>query len=376
MDRMNAMGKPRRVIIAVTDLFLPNGLVTASRNLADALTASGYEVEFFVQHSASEPFTNDYKIFYMNPFAKITHRMRSFKDSKSGLKPLRRTIGFFLEPLVKYRVRRRLAGFERDEQVIIGASAEAYNFLASLLNITEYKNILQIHMSFEGLTPYDKQNIDEATEKACFLTALSEEDTRRIAQRFAVQCFYTPNIIDMGQVDNPYKPGSSRVVYAGRLSVTKQVEHLVGAFQALNNPDWSLHIYGDGPTVEAVRDASKSANNIFMHGTIEGIAEAFTDAAINVLSSRIEGLPMTIIEAGQMGVPTVAYAVSAGVKQGVGSGGILVEPQDQAGLEQALGKLMNDTELRQQMSKSAYTQSQEYKPETVVARWEEIFKKL
>jgi glycosyltransferase involved in cell wall biosynthesis len=73
-----------------------------------------------------------------------------------------------------------------------------------------------------------------------------------------------------------------------------------------------------------------------------------------VLPSLSEGLPTVVCEAMNCGLPVVATAVD-GTPEAVRDGetGLLVPPRDPAALADALGRLLDDADLRGRMAEAA-----------------------
>jgi glycosyltransferase involved in cell wall biosynthesis len=93
-----------------------------------------------------------------------------------------------------------------------------------------------------------------------------------------------------------------------------------------------LLVVGDGPLraeVEALAAASMPGRARFL-STVDDVRSALVPADVVLLTSRTEGLPAVLIEAGMSGLPVVATAVG-GVAQIVSDGltGVLVDPDDE-----------------------------------------------
>jgi glycosyltransferase involved in cell wall biosynthesis len=133
----------------------------------------------------------------------------------------------------------------------------------------------------------------------------------------------------------------AEVLYAGRLSPEKGIRDLVEAAVGLN-----LVVAGDGPLRELVPDAL----GLVPHDELERL---YARAAIVVLPSYREGLPLAVIEAMAHGRPVVATAVG-GIPDLVvdGETGLLVPPGDPKALRAALDRLLGDAELRRRMGQA------------------------
>ena len=74
-----------------------------------------------------------------------------------------------------------------------------------------------------------------------------------------------------------------------------------------------------------------------------------SSADVLVLPSLFEGMPLVVLDALSRGVPVVASDLP-GTRAAVGAAGILVPPGDGAALADAIERLVDDRELRSQLS--------------------------
>jgi glycosyltransferase involved in cell wall biosynthesis len=113
----------------------------------------------------------------------------------------------------------------------------------------------------------------------------------------------------------------------------------------------AVHLFvGDGPVRERLVQeigARGLEGRVRLLGVREDVGDLLAASDVLVLSSRIEGLPGCIVEAGMLGVPTAAFAV-AGVPEVVSDGetGLLAEPGDVTDLAEKLRALIDDDTLR------------------------------
>jgi glycosyltransferase involved in cell wall biosynthesis len=133
------------------------------------------------------------------------------------------------------------------------------------------------------------------------------------------------------------------VAVIGALAPEKRVGDAVAAVAAL--PETHLLVVGDGPergTLEQ-RAADEAPGRVHLVGSLPGPTEALAAADVVVVSSRTEGMPGVLIEAGLSGIATVATDVG-GVAQVVRDGvtGLLVPPDDVPALTAALRKALVD----------------------------------
>jgi glycosyltransferase involved in cell wall biosynthesis len=123
-----------------------------------------------------------------------------------------------------------------------------------------------------------------------------------------------------------------------------------------------LTLVGDGPLRASLEAQSRRLGlegNVRFAGakTHEEIPGQLAEADLFVLACVIagldqDGIPVALMEAMGAGVPVVSTRVS-GIPELVEDGvsGLVVEPGDRSGLAAAIGKVLDDAELRQRLSR-------------------------
>jgi glycosyltransferase involved in cell wall biosynthesis len=142
-----------------------------------------------------------------------------------------------------------------------------------------------------------------------------------------------------------------RLISVGRLAEPKDFSTLVSAVGLLPRGGVELQILGDGPqrtTIEQQIRRLGLENAVVLVGTVDDVPERLIEADIFVLSSRSEGMPMSILEAMAAGLPVVASDVG-GIREMIASdeAQFLVRPGDAGALAEALTQLLSDSRLRE-----------------------------
>ena len=160
------------------------------------------------------------------------------------------------------------------------------------------------------------------------------------------------------------------IVSVGRLVPWKRVDQLIEIVAA--HPSIGLAIVGDGPEragLEELVSLLGVRGRVHFTGRLGRPATlALISAAdLFVLNSTYEGFPHVVLEALGLGIPVLATAVGGTpevVQHGVN--GILVSPEDRAGLEAAIVETLNDRAALAGMSCAARASVVRFAPEEMV----------
>jgi glycosyltransferase involved in cell wall biosynthesis len=151
-----------------------------------------------------------------------------------------------------------------------------------------------------------------------------------------------------------------RVISVGRLKEPKDFVGLVGTLARIAAPFRAV-IIGDGPDrkqVEQAIDGARATGFVQLLGERNDVSQQLADSDVFVLWSRSEGMPMSVLEAMAAGLPVVASAVG-GISELVEHGvtGLLVPAGDEQALGAALGRLLEDSELRRRLGAAGHARS-------------------
>lgn len=147
----------------------------------------------------------------------------------------------------------------------------------------------------------------------------------------------------------------------GRLVPVKDNETLLTAVQPL--PGVHLALVGDGELrgpLEARARSLGMADRVHFTGWWEDLPGAYSDLDVVALTSRNEGTPLALIEAGAAGRPVVSTDVG-GVRSVVADGvsGVLTPPGDPSAVSRALARLLAEPESRRRMGLAGRARVQE-----------------
>jgi glycosyltransferase involved in cell wall biosynthesis len=154
------------------------------------------------------------------------------------------------------------------------------------------------------------------------------------------------DVVDLPGVEHE----DGRVLFVSRLEREKGVRDAISVLQALTETEPGVHgvmVGGGSLEAEARRAAQSSRGRIEYLGALgrEALDREYARAAIVLMPSRFEGLGMVALEAQAAGTPVVGFDVD-GLRDAVGTGGVLVPGGDLSALRVAAMDLLNDPARR------------------------------
>lgn len=202
-----------------------------------------------------------------------------------------------------------------------------------------------------------------------------------IARKARVACVPNP-------ATPPSQPQQDRrenlVLFLGRLTGAKGVFDLLGAVAAVRDavPDITLVCAGGGDRAAVARVAEKLgiADAVKFTGAVgpSGKRALLESAAVFVLPSYRDALPISLLEAMAAGVPVIASPVGA-IPEAIvdGVSGFLVAPGDLGTLSRTLHKVLLDSALAARIGAAARESvRRRYAPEKVLPQLEELYASL
>lgn len=175
-----------------------------------------------------------------------------------------------------------------------------------------------------------------------------------------------------------------RVIAVGRLDYQKGFDRLLDAWAqipAAVREGWTLDIFGQGEWMQMLQEQIGRlgiGDSAHLCGPTRQIFEEYGRSAFLAMSSHYEGFPMVMIEAMACGLPVVSFDYPCGPKDIIreGENGLIVPEGDIPALADAMGRLMADTALREQMSEAARDVTRTYSEENVMNQWKQCFENL
>lgn len=170
-----------------------------------------------------------------------------------------------------------------------------------------------------------------------------------------------------------------KVIFAGRFSIQKDIDALFSIWSMVHakEPDWALHIYGDGEEKHRFLPLD-GRENIHLHAASTEIFEKYRESSFLVLTSRYEPFGLVLIEAMSCGLPVVAFDCPNGPRDIItdGEDGFLIPPGNRALFAERILYLMARPEERLRMGMNARKKSESYSMERIAGQWKQLYREV
>lgn len=267
----------------------------------------------------------------------------------------------------------------------------SHNLAASNIFINKLKTIIPVvTMSHGDPIYYFSDTPKYALE--CFKTSVVNQVLLESHAQHIKDNMPDVKTITIGNVVPMYKQSAClecekkqyKIIFVGALiKRIKQPHVIIEAFAKLAKkfPDWIVELWGpeERKSYRMELDARIAkhglSDRIFIKGATKDVPGVLQQGDIFVFPSAAEGFGLTLAEGLSMGLPGIGYKNCSGVNELIQDGynGFLVDD----GVEpfaQAMGKLMQDRNLRVTMGQHAHESMKKYAPEKIWNQWEKLLK--
>lgn len=194
-----------------------------------------------------------------------------------------------------------------------------------------------------------------------------------------VRSIYNPKSFSS---DVKTKCTAKRFIAVGNLTRAKGFDLLIEAFAifAKNDSEWVLDVYGEGDDREMLQkmiDKYCLNDRIKLRGITNRIQDELIESSVFLLSSRWEGMPMVILEALEIGLPIIAYDITA-MKPLVANGveGIIVPQFDIPAFASAMLQIIKNRADLLNTSQKCLEKSSHFSIDGIIEQWYSLFNEL
>ena len=226
------------------------------------------------------------------------------------------------------------------------------------------------------LFPYMRSFAARHSDAVVVLTNRDQENYRANISRCA-PLFVIPNPVQ--PKEDCYDSDSRMILSVGHLLENKGYHRAieVAAKVLPQHPEWQWVICGEGPErprlEEMIREEGLE-NHVFLPGLVRDMDEMYRKAAVLVMTSEMEGLPMVLLEGKAHRLPLVAFDIMTGPSDIIDHelNGFLVEPFDLEVMADRICQLMENGTLRCQMAEKTSVGMEKFSEETIITAWKKV----
>lgn len=351
------------------------GAERVAASLANAWVQRGDQVRLVTTHIGSD--SSSYELAKQVQFSPLGRAMSWFP-------PL-------LTPIRKLRAIRKMHQEFEPDVVVSFLTNVNVNVLMGLRGVATPVIVC------ERTNPMVSQSADKRLQS--LRTKLYPRATRVVVQTEDTAKAFSaaePNLGELAIIPNPIpadlqliplnqvveKTEKCKLVAMGRLVPAKQFDQLIRAFGLLAeaHPEWTLHIYGEGPELENLQRRAELVgfkDRIFFPGRTDTPWEVLSEAQLFALTSAYEGFPNVLLEAMSLGLPCVSFDCPSGPREMSNNGrdASLVPLNDEQALIAALEELMSDPRLRGVLGqRAALSVRERYGMDAILELWDHVFR--
>lgn len=213
------------------------------------------------------------------------------------------------------------------------------------------------------------------------IITLTKEDKGYYRENIKIKCPIEciPNPIMSISNKYFYKSSSKIILSVGRLTYQKGFDMLVDIANIVINKhkDWKWLILGEGEDRKLLEGKIKEyglEGKLILIGNVSNVSEYYKEAGIFVLTSRYEGLPMTLLETKPYKLPIVSFNIKTGPKECMinNENGYLVPAFNKEEMANKIEKLMENEVLRKKFSNNALQDTNKFQLDNIIKKWSKL----
>jgi glycosyltransferase involved in cell wall biosynthesis len=222
-------------------------------------------------------------------------------------------------------------------------------FPKKIIFIAQESSIVSINikrLKFSALYSWIVKKYYKKIDAVICQSVYMKEDLVNNYDLIPAKTFIINNPVEEFAVVTPNAPVEKhQFITVGRLSTEKGIERLIRAVSLLNEP-FSYHIIGEGDQrdhLNALINSLHLQNKIFLEGEKQTPFAGLEGAGLFLMGSYFDAFPNTLLEAGALGIPVIAFDVPGGISEIIinEKTGLLVKDADEKAFALAIEKAMD-----------------------------------
>ena len=210
------------------------------------------------------------------------------------------------------------------------------------------------------------------------IITLTEQDKENYERELDLRCpvIAIHNPIEQRELNDSYNIDSKIIISVGRLTYQKGFDRLVDIADKVlhKHSDWEWHIYGEGEDRDILSENIEErnlVNQLKLMGNVSDIDQRYKNASMFAMTSRFEGLPMTLLEAKYYKLPIISYDIETGPRDCIldGVNGYLVKENDIETFINRMEDLIDNPEKRKAFSDKSKEDTEKFELNSIIQKW-------
>lgn len=381
---------PKRICFICYNIYGVGGTVRSVTNLANALVKRGYPISIIsIMRTSENPVMGLHPGVNIIPLIDKRRGMKTsiFKNIIELMPSIFIPKGDdFYDNLNFYSDLKIIEAIRACDSDFILPTFPGVALLAVKWKRRHTKCIIQEHKFLDAHQLELRENIIKVYPKADGLLTLTQLDENEYKKIGCKNTLALGNGTELSSLEYPNKLKNDKniVLGLGRFDKVKRFDLLIESFQKASQgrDNWELHIYGNGPEEEFLRNLAKSDQSrglVKIYPSTNDVARVLSNAKIYAVTSEYEGFGMTFTEAYSLSKPVITFDIERGPKEIVIDKitGLKVKPFDTDEYAKLLMKLMDDPILRRELGGNGHQLFlQNFESNRVASRFEDYIKEV
>lgn len=370
----------KKVVFFQLEAGQSGGVANVNRNVAKALSNSGWQVHFlFLCRAGREPAIPGVCTQTLSPRPWGLATGTEMKAQLASFHPIR-AASLLVRRMGQERNRDKLYARARDALREIDPDRIVTSHYLVLPGVPEEylsRTVHHVHTSFAATKSQadNFKTISDYKDKIRFLWLSPAIRDKAVAAGFTNSSYLwnpVPFTAPRARVEEKKK-----VVVVSRFSPEKRLPLMAELLKKTLPRGWRVEFWGDGEEKEALRRAVGDDPRFALRGVTGDPKAVFANAAFTVNTSLFEGVPLTVLEAAACGVPTLSFRFGEAADELIRDGetGVLVDQDDLLSMEDALRVLFTSPGWRKSLSLAAHEAARDFALEKIKENWLELLEK-
>lgn len=217
-----------------------------------------------------------------------------------------------------------------------------------------------------------------------YIITLTEKDKKNYIEKLRIKnkidYIYNPIIKEN---EDTCDIEAKQIISVGMLRHVKGFDMLCDVANEVlhKNKDWKWIILGEGedrPLLEKKIKEYNLEDRLILKGNVSNVEDYYKSSSIYVMTSRFEGLPMTLLEAKSYSLPIVSFDCMTGPSDIITNNvnGYLIEPYNIKIMSSKINDIINDKNLIKNFQYNARKDIYKFELKQILNKWMDIIEKI